>query len=259
RFLDAWAHGSGPGPRITDAAKKSFLDWATSVSPPLTDAEVEKLIPLLISNTDKTINQTLQSVQDGLVALRTKKLSADDATPGEEDTKSSAEAKPSVATGGVPPSGGTKAPAPKGGAAQKPAATPPKKRPPGKDAKKTSATPVAGAPAKKKPMSDDEKKIGEHVAAFLKTVSLVEGEAHWIIDDGAELTADPSGKASVTAWMYGRANGRTFMAHVTLHPTSHVGDVWSFHIDAGASIYDPSGTIVSTSNALDAKGRLSDK
>lgn len=46
-------------------------------------------------------------------------------------------------------------------------------------------------------------------------------------------------------------------AYVTLHPTSHVGNVWSFHIDAGASIVDASGRVVSTTDAVDTKGVLS--
>jgi hypothetical protein len=113
------------------------------------------------------------------------------------------------------------------------------------------------AAPKPKQMSEDEKKVGQRVAAFLKDVKIGEGHAQWILDDATQLTADPSGAHAVAAWMYGRTNGKLFMAHVMLHPTSHVGNVWSFHIDEGASIFDASGRIVSTSGAMDTKGVLS--
>jgi hypothetical protein len=261
RLLNAWAQSGGPGPKLTEQSKKAFLDWAASVSPPLTDAEVAELAPRLISNQDKTIDQTLRSIQDGLIELRAKKLPPAGASSGEEGTKPPSEAKPQgeeTPQGGATPQPEEKATATpkKGGGAQGKGPASPKKPIVGKDA--TKAAPQVGSSAAPKPkqMSEDEKKIGEQVAAFLRDVKLPEGHVQWMLDV-TQLKADPSGAYAVAAWMYFRLNGRLFAAYVTLHPTSHVGKVWSFHIDAGASIFDASGRIVSTSSAMDSKGVLS--
>ena len=237
KLLNAWAQGGGPGPKITEEAKKRFLDWASSIKPPLTDAEAEKLAPLFIGNTDKTIDQALKSVQDGLTALRTEKDTPPDAVPGDADAK-------------TPPNAGAKKPK------NLPA---PKKPMVGKDAKKTAPASGGDPLQKQKPMSPNEKELGKHIAKFLSTVTIAEEHAHWILDDGANLVADPSGKALVGAWMYYRLNGGLFMAHVSLHPTAKEGNVWTFHLDEGASIYDRRGVIVSTSNAYDTKGILSNE
>ncbi|HSU95148.1 MAG TPA: DUF4157 domain-containing protein [Gemmatimonadaceae bacterium] len=250
RLLNVWAQSGGAGPKLTEQSKKAFLDWAASVSPPLTDAEVAELAPRLVSNQDKTIDQMLKSIQDGLVELRAKKLPPSGAIPGEEGPTGASETKspPSDKTTAGPKTGG-------GAQAKSPGST--KKPIAGKDA--TKAAPQVGSTAAQKPkqMSEDEKKVGEQVAAFLRNVKLAEGHVQWMLDDATKLEADPTGAHAVAAWMYGRLNGRLFAAHVTLHPTSHVGNVWSFHIDSGASIFDASGRIVSTSNAVDTKGILS--
>ncbi len=262
RLLNAWAQSGGAGPKLTEQSKKAFLDWAASVSPPLTDAEVAELAPRLISNQDKTIDHTLRSIQDGLIELRAKKLPPSGAIAGEEGAKPTSEAKPQGE--GRPPSEAKPQPeektiaAPKSDeGAQEKGPAPPKKPIVGKDA--TKAAPRVGSTAAQKPkqMSEDEKKVGEQVAAFLKHVTLADGHVQWMLDDVTQLKADPTGAHAVAAWMYGRNNGRLFAAYVTLHPTSHVGNVWSFHIDAGASIFDASGRIVATSGAVDMKGILS--
>lgn len=242
KLLAAWAQGGAPGPRLNEASVKNFLDWANSVSPALTDAEVEQLAPLFAGHPDKTLAETLQSVQDGLAALRAKKFEPDDASADDDESK-----KPEKpAQGGAATTGAS-------------AAKPKRPPPPSKPTKKRTPAPAVAAPAPKKAMTEDEKALGKHIAAFLKNQDIQEGSAHWILDKGTDLKADPSGKTAIAAWMYFRQGGQKFMSYVNLHPIVQHGKVWSFHIDAGASIYGADGTIVSTSSAWDTSGQLSEE
>ncbi|WOO32545.1 DUF4157 domain-containing protein [Diaphorobacter limosus] len=92
RLVEGMARPAAGGPRFTESARNKLLEAARAMQPPLTDAEVDELLRRMGPATGKTEDQVVESLRQGMAALRAGKAAQD--SPAADPAPASPDATP---------------------------------------------------------------------------------------------------------------------------------------------------------------------
>ena len=225
RLVDAIAKRGGDGPQMDEASLEKLREIVRSVTPPLTEAEVEALLPHISSAEGKTVDEVLESVRGGIRTLR--------------NAASSTKAEPSQPNGD------------ESGAGDKPSKT--------DVSKSTGDTAQTTVEAVEKPVNKkpDGKKTENAGQVYAKALS---GGGYDFLKKGeAGVVTDPKqpyilGK-TISVTMVGRGDDNIlFMGGIVITAKRKVSErEWVIVIHSGAKLYAADGSLYSTTRKTDIR------